>query len=95
MINHALAVIGCLQATLDKDQGGVVAENLERFYGKLRAGLLQAQFRQSEARIRRQMADLVKVREAWERLEQRQAGTARPSQSQAEGGQPGRAEWKA
>jgi flagellar secretion chaperone FliS len=70
MVNHALKVIGCLEATLNKNEGGEVAENLERFYRKLRAGILQAQFRQSEVRIRRQIADLIRVREAWEQVGQ-------------------------
>jgi len=77
MIKHALMVIGCLQATLNKEQGGEVAENLDRFYQKLRAGLVQAQFRQSTARLRRQIADLMKVREAWDHVDQLQTANFR------------------
>jgi flagellar secretion chaperone FliS len=78
MINHALSVIGCLQATLNKDHGGGVAENLDQFYGKVRAGLLRAQVRQSGAGIRRQIADLVKVREAWDLADRQNSTPASP-----------------
>jgi len=97
MINHAFLVIGYLQGTLNKDHGGKVAEDLERFYGKLRAGLVQAQFRQSEARLRRQLADLMKVREAWEHVDQLQADAARRAAHFSENepdGQPATIEWR-
>jgi flagellar secretion chaperone FliS len=64
-INHALLVIGHLQATLDKSQGGKVAVNLERFYQQLRAGLVEAQCRQSTEVLERQMSLLKQVHQAW------------------------------
>ncbi len=64
-INHALDIVGHLQATLDKERGGQVALNLERFYEQLRSGLLQAQCRQSVAALEGQIAHLMKVHEAW------------------------------
>jgi flagellar secretion chaperone FliS len=103
MLHHALAVIGCLQATLNKGQGGRVAENLDRFYLKLRAGLLRAQIRQSEAVIRRQIADLMKVREAWDQVDHTQTvamrQTARHMENEPDRGQVNgrqtRNEWRA
>jgi len=95
LINHALSVIGCLQATLNKDQGGQVADNLDRFYGQMRAGLLRAQMRQSEAGIRRQMADLIKVREAWDQIERLQTAPASQPATAIERGLSSRAEWRA
>jgi flagellar secretion chaperone FliS len=98
MINHALAVIGCLQATLNKNQGGRVAENLERFYLKLRTGLLRAQIRQSEAGIRRQIADLMKVRDAWDQVDRLQMMAVRLAAHAIENEPDGRqtmTDWKA
>lgn len=68
-INHALLVIGHLQASLDKDQGGQVAENLERFYGQLRSGLVEAQCKQSAVGLEQQISRLVLVHQAWCKVE--------------------------
>jgi flagellar secretion chaperone FliS len=77
-INHALLVIGHLQATLDKSQGGKVAANLERFYQQLRAGLVEAQCRQSTEVLERQMLHLKQVHEAWCDVEKALTPAAKP-----------------
>jgi flagellar secretion chaperone FliS len=77
-INHALLVVGQLQSTLDKVQGGEVARNLERLYQQLRAGLLEAQRRQSEAVLQRQMTDLMLVHAAWCEVERTESGASTP-----------------
>jgi flagellar protein FliS len=64
-INHAILVLGHLQASLDKDRGGSVAANLDRFYTQVRAGLVEAQVRQSASEIERQISLLMNVHEAW------------------------------
>jgi flagellar secretion chaperone FliS len=64
-INHAILVIGYLQASLDKERGGRVAVNLERFYDQVRSGLVDAQFRQSAPALEQQIAFLMQVHEAW------------------------------
>ncbi len=64
-INHAILVLGHLQASLDKDQGGSVAANLDRFYTQVREGLVEAQARQSASAIERQISFLMSVHEAW------------------------------
>jgi len=76
-LNHAILVISHLQASLDKHQGGQVAIHLERFYGQLRAGILEAQAQQSAALIESQMSQLMLVYEAWREVE-RSAETAAP-----------------
>jgi flagellar protein FliS len=68
-INHALLVLGHLQATLDKEQGGKVAANLERFYEQIKAGLVEAQCKQSAALLERQISLLMHVQEAWRDVE--------------------------
>jgi len=68
-VDHALLVLGYLQATLDKEHGGRVAANLEQFYNQIRAGLMEAQCRQSAQGIEQQISHLMLVREAWEEVE--------------------------
>jgi flagellar protein FliS len=75
-INHALLVIGHLQATLDRDHGGIVADNLNLFYDQLRSGLIAAQCAQSTERIERQISYLILVRDAWCGLEKNLAPNA-------------------
>src|SRR5580698_8407289 len=57
-INHAILVIGHLQASLDKERGGRVAANLERFYTQLRSGLVAAQCKQSATALDQQISHL-------------------------------------
>lgn len=76
-INHAILVIGHLQASLDMAQGGPVAANLERFYQEIRAGLMRAQIRRSAVGIQRQISSLIRVREAWEQVERQSAPPVR------------------
>ncbi len=92
-INHALLVIGHLQSTLDKDKGGKVADDLARFYEQLRAGLLDAQFRQAPAAIEQQIAQLMLVHEAWCEVESKLSVPAAESPKSTE--RTSRAEWKA
>jgi flagellar protein FliS len=78
-INHAILVIGHLQSSLDKDRGGLVAANLERFYNQLRASLVEAQFRQSAVAIEQQITFLIKIREAWCQVERAERAPNAPS----------------
>jgi flagellar secretion chaperone FliS len=75
-LNHAILILGCLQSSLDHERGGTVAANLERFYNQVRAGLVEAQFRQSPAAIERQIALLVEIHQAWCEVERAQAVSA-------------------
>jgi len=88
-INHAILVLGHLEATLDKGQGGRVAENLQNFYQQLRAGLTEAQARQSSSLLEKQISLLIEVRDGWLEVE-RQLRAARV-QSEA----PNRTDWSA
>jgi flagellar secretion chaperone FliS len=97
-INHAILVIGHLQASLDKEQGGRVALNLERFYDQLRRGLVEAQFKQSAEALEQQISHLMQVHEAWCELERANAApaiTPGPVQPQEELEQRSSAEWNA
>ena len=79
-IGHALLVIGQLQASLDLERGGEVAQNLDRFYDLVRKRLLEAQLQASTAILREQMDLLLSVRTAWIEVEQqeRQSRAAAP-----------------
>jgi flagellar secretion chaperone FliS len=68
-INHALTVIAQLQASLDMERGGDVSRNLARFYNLLRAGLGEAQVRQSTSILEQQISQLATVHEAWLEVE--------------------------
>ncbi|MFZ0774298.1 MAG: flagellar export chaperone FliS [Candidatus Sulfotelmatobacter sp.] len=68
-INHALLVIAQLQGSLDMERGGEVAKNLAQFYGLVRAGLTEAQVKQSARLLERQISQLVLVYEAWLEVE--------------------------
>jgi flagellar protein FliS len=74
-INHALLVIAQLQGSLNMERGGEVARNLARFYGLVRAGLTEAQLKQSSLLIERQISQLTDVHEAWLEVER---ATAKP-----------------
>ena len=70
-IDHALLVVGQLQATLDINRGGEVAVNLDRFYNQVRSRLLQAQIQASAEILEEQMNLLLSLRETWQEVERR------------------------
>lgn len=74
-LNHAIAVIGHLQYTLDLERGGVVARNLARFYNSARAALVEAHARVSSHILRQQIGYLLEVREAWTEVERATAAS--------------------
>jgi len=84
-INHALMVIAQLQGSLDMERGGDVAKNLARFYNVVRAGLGEAQMKQSARILEQQIAQLVVVYEAWLEVER---ATATPKPLPAESSPP-------
>jgi len=68
-INHAVLILGHLQASLDKDLGGAVALNLERFYEQVRRGLVEAQCQQSVPALEKQISLIMQIYEAWHEVE--------------------------
>lgn len=98
-INHAILVIGHLQATLDRDQGGKVAANLDLFYQQLRAALVNAHYKQSAVVLEQQIDHLMLVREAWCEVERSSAPAVpaepAPAQPSAESALGSSAEWNA
>jgi flagellar protein FliS len=64
-INHAIAILGQLNGTLDMENGGQVARNLRHFYECAKNNLVLAQGQVSSEIIRGQITDLLELREAW------------------------------
>jgi len=77
-LNHALLILQQLQGTLDFQQGGVAARQLDNFYSTIRAKLLEAQIRQSRETLAEQMHAVLQVREAWAGVER--GGAESPAQ---------------
>jgi flagellar secretion chaperone FliS len=69
-LRHALEVVGQLQARLDMQAGGEVAQNLDQFYAVLQAGILDAQFKVSKALLGQLIQSVLSIREAWVNVEQ-------------------------
>jgi flagellar protein FliS len=82
-LNHALLVIGQLQACLDLERGGEVARNLDRFYGLVQKRLLEAQFSGSAEILREQMDLLLSVRAAWVEVESAEPRETEPAGARA------------
>ena len=91
-INHAIQVLGHLQATLDREQGGKVAAILDRFYEQIRRGLIEAQCKQSVQLLEQQIAHLLQVHEAWCGVE-RAISASKPA-TEAVSERQARADWK-
>ncbi|MGE5112170.1 MAG: flagellar export chaperone FliS [Acidobacteriaceae bacterium] len=88
-IKHALNVLEQLQGTLNFDEGGEAARNMDRLYSIVRAKLLEAHLKVSEETLQRQIALLTPIRDAWRRVGQPVADPASPS-----AGEPTVAEWR-
>jgi flagellar secretion chaperone FliS len=101
-LNHALQVIGELNASLNMEQGQEVARNLAQFYELIRCGLLQVQVRPSRSILEKHISNLLALREAWVEVERRAATTSAvvpraetPPASEAGGDRPAsRGDWR-
>ena len=67
-VRHSLLVLQQLQGTLDMERGGVVAQNLDRFYNFTRAKLLEAQIKMSAEMFEQQITFVASIREAWQEV---------------------------
>lgn len=99
-IRHALLALEHLQISLNFEQGGDCARNLDRLYSLIRGKLLEAQLKVSADLLDEQIGLLLSVREAWEQVEQmtsaqpmREASSVPPQLLQAETN--AHAEWTA
>lgn len=67
-IHHSILVLQQLQGTLDMEKGGVVADNLERFYNFTRAKLLEGQIKASSEIFEQQRIFVRSIRDAWKQV---------------------------
>ena len=65
-IQHALRILEQLQGSLDMENGGEPARNLDHLYSMVRAKLIEAHWKSSEELLRRQIELLQPVRDAWQ-----------------------------
>jgi flagellar protein FliS len=68
-LKHGFQVLQQLDGLLDMQKGGAAAQNLRRFYGLLRARMLEAQFKLSAVILERQIPLIVEVRDAWQQVD--------------------------
>jgi flagellar protein FliS len=67
-VKRAMDILIHLQATLDKNVGGNVAETLSEFYTAMFALMLQGSQANSRTKFEQVIADLRNVREAWKQV---------------------------
>ncbi len=73
-IGHALAIIGELQASLDMEKGGEIAENLYDLYSFATHRLLMANVKNDSSMIDEVINAMRPLSEAWTRLRQEKHG---------------------
>jgi len=69
-VNHALLVLGYLEDWITRGAGGELADYLIKFYRSLRCKMIEAQVKRSPEVLEEQMAEVLKIREVWQRFEQ-------------------------
>jgi len=83
-LQHALLLIGHLQAALDMNNGGEPARQLDKFYSIARGKILEAQIKQSGKMLEQQMQQFLSLREAWEEVEKQQMPLPSPVEAPAD-----------
>jgi flagellar biosynthetic protein FliS len=72
---HAIVVIGYLENCLTHSAGGELTRQLSLFYSRLRRNLIEAQAKQSAEMLEQEMAEVLRIREHWQKVEQRNLAT--------------------
>ena len=72
-LNHALAVLGELQRSLNLESGGEVAKRLTDLYDVARCKILEANIKSSKDTIEQLSSVLSSIREAWQVVERESA----------------------
>ncbi len=67
-ISWAIAIIGGLQGSLNKDVGGVIAQNLENLYDYMVRRLTEANLKNDPAILDEVMALLREIKTAWDAI---------------------------
>lgn len=67
-LDRALRVIGELSASLNMDEGGVVAKDLQRLYEYIQFEITQANLKNEPGRLEGPIRCMTVIREAWQEL---------------------------
>jgi flagellar protein FliS len=73
-LNHVLSILAHFQQTLDLEQGGEVARNLDHFYHAGRAMIMEATFSQSADPLKELAGQMQDLRDSWKEAERRESG---------------------
>ncbi len=82
-LGHALAIIGELQASLDMEKGGEIAQNLYDIYSFATHRLLMANVRDDTAMIDEVIRTIQPLSEAWSQVRKEQHGAADSGEPEA------------
>ena len=67
-LDRALRVIGELSASLNMEEGGVVAKDLQRLYEYIQFEVTQANLKNESGRLKGPIQCMSEIREAWQEL---------------------------
>jgi flagellar protein FliS len=67
-LDRALRVIGELSASLNMEEGGVVAKDLQRLYEYIQFEVTQANLKNEPGRLKGPIRCMSEIREAWQEL---------------------------
>jgi flagellin-specific chaperone FliS len=70
-LNHALIVIGFLENQVNKGTEGELYRALIAFYRRLRRRILESQAKRSPEILEQEMAQVLKIRATWQKLQMR------------------------
>lgn len=86
-LSKAMAIIGELQASLDKERGGEISERLDSLYAYVIRGLLDANVKKDTGLIEEMHGHIMVVRDGWaEMVEQVTASKSREASARPAGG---------
>ena len=68
-LNHAITVVGELQASLDFQQGGEVAQHLQHFYTIARGKIIEANIKASKELLHQRAGEFASLRDALQQAE--------------------------
>lgn len=81
LLGRVTEILGTLQASLNFQQGGDVANNLERLYEYMTRRLLEATSRNDVAMIDEVMGLLLEVKQGWDGIRQEYLDSANPQRN--------------
>ena len=76
-VSRTMAIISELQNTLNLEEGGAIAKELDRLYTYVRDRLLDASFRQDPRPLDEALKVLITLREAWNQIAAQSAPATR------------------